>query len=69
MKIVHPDYRRLNHEYVLVDSAGVIYRLDHEDFDGYANFYDKTECGRLGRQFQAAWESGLIDPDLRQIRI
>jgi ribosomal protein S18 acetylase RimI-like enzyme len=69
MKIVHPDYRRLNHEYVLVDSAGVIYRLDHEDFDGYANFSDKTECGRMGRQFQAAWESGLNDPDLRQIRI
>lgn len=69
IKIVHPDYRRLNHEYVLVDSAGVICRLDHEDFDGYANFFDKTECGRLGRQFQAAWESGLNDPDLRQIRI
>jgi len=69
MKIVHPDYRPLNHEYVLVDSAGVIYRHDHEDFDGYANFSDKTECARLGRQFQAAWESGLNDPDLRQIRI
>jgi hypothetical protein len=69
MKIVHPDYRRLNHEYVLVDNAGVIYRLDHEEFEGYSNFSDKTECGRLGRQFQAAWESGLNDPDLRQIRI
>lgn len=69
MKIVHPDYRHLNHEYVLADRAGIIYRLDHDVFDGYANFSDKTECGRLGRQFTAAWESGLIDPDLRQIRI
>lgn len=69
MKIVHPDWRRLNHEYVLVDTAGIIYRLDHETFDGYAKFSDKTECGRLGRQFNSAWETGLIDPDLRQIRI
>ena len=69
MKIVHPDYRRLNHEYVLADTAGVVYRLDHEEFEGYANFSDKTECGRMGRQFQAAWESGLNDPDLRQLRI
>ena len=69
MKIVHPDYRRLNHEYVLADGAGVVYRLDHEEFDGYANFADVTDCSRLSRQFTAAWESGLIDPNLRQIRI
>ncbi len=69
MKIVHPEFRQLNHEYVLVDSAGVVYRRDHEAFDGFANFSDITECGRLGRQFKAAWESGLHDPNLRQLRI
>lgn len=69
MKIVHPELRRFNHEYVLVDGAGVIYRLDYEVYDGYANFSDVTECNKLGRQFTAAWESGLIDPNLRQLRI
>ncbi len=69
IKIVHPDLRRLNHEYLLIDDCGVIYRLDHEKFDGYANFADVTDCSRLGRQFTAAWESGLIDPNLRQMRL
>ena len=69
MKIVHPELRRFNHEYVLVDGAGVVYRLDYEVYDGYANFSDVTECNKLGRQFTAAWESGLSDPNLRQLRI
>ncbi len=69
MKIVDPEWRQFNNEYVLVDGTGVIYRRDYEMFNGYANFSDKTECERLGRQFKAAWETGLNDPDLRQIRI
>jgi predicted GNAT family N-acyltransferase len=69
MKIVHPEYRQLNHEYMLVDGVGLIYRLDYEEYEGYSNFSDKTECNRLGRQFNAAWESGLNDPNLRQLRI
>ena len=69
MKIVHPELRQLNHEYVLVDGAGIVYRRDFEAFDGYANFSDITECNRLGRQFNAAWESGLNDPNLRQLRM
>lgn len=69
MKIVLPELRHLNHEYVLVDGTGVVYRLDYEVFDGYANFSDVTECNRLGRQFMAAWESGLNDPNLRQLSL
>ncbi|MCZ6504060.1 MAG: GNAT family N-acetyltransferase [Gammaproteobacteria bacterium] len=69
MKIVHPEFRQLNHEYVLVDGAGIVYRRDYEAFDGFANFSDITECSRLGRQFNAAWESGLSDPNLRQLRM
>ncbi|MCB1693658.1 MAG: GNAT family N-acetyltransferase [Pseudomonadales bacterium] len=69
MKIVDPELRQLNHEYVLADDAGLIYRHDNEAWDGYANFYEKTESNRLGRAFTAAWESGLIDPNLRVLRI
>ncbi|MDP6097889.1 MAG: GNAT family N-acetyltransferase [Gammaproteobacteria bacterium] len=69
MKIVHPELRQLNHEYMLVDDTGIVYRLDYEVYDGYANFSDITECNRLGRQFTAAWESGLSDPNLRQLRM
>lgn len=69
MKIVHPEYRHSNHEYMLVDGVGVIYRLDYEEFEGSANFSDQTECNRLGRQFKISWETGLNDPNLRQLRI
>lgn len=69
IKIVDPELRQLNHEYVLADNYGLIYRHDYENVEGYANFYDLTECNRLGRAFRSAWESGLNDPYLRQLRI
>lgn len=69
IRIVHPELRQTNYEFVLVDGAGVIYRQDYENYAGSANFKDVTECNRLGRQFRAAWESGLEDPNLRQIKI
>lgn len=69
IKIVDPELRQLNHEYVLVDDYGLVYRHDAETWDGYANFSDLTENNRLGRAFKAAWESGLLDANLRQLRI
>jgi predicted GNAT family N-acyltransferase len=69
IRIVHPELRHTNYEFMLVDGAGVIYRQDYENYEGSANFKDITERNRLGRQFRAAWESGLQDPNLRQIKI
>ena len=61
--------RKLNHEFVLIDHEGVIYRQDYDKFEGRACFKDIAECNRLGRQFSAAWDSGLLDPNLRQLCI
>jgi hypothetical protein len=69
MKVVHPDLRQLNHEYILVDGEGIIQRQDFEVYEGSANFRDITENNRLGRQFRSRWESGLFDPNLRQLKI
>ncbi len=69
IKIVDPELRHLNDEFVLVDNAGVIYRSDFEQYEGFANFRDITENSRLGRQFKSAWETGLHDPNLRQLKI
>jgi GNAT superfamily N-acetyltransferase len=69
MKLVHPDLRKLNQEFILVDGEGLIYRQDYENYEGYAKFRDITENQRLGRQFKAGWESGLYDPNLRQLKI
>jgi N-acetylglutamate synthase-like GNAT family acetyltransferase len=69
IQIVHPELRQLNHEYILVDGHGYIYRLDVEAFDGSANFYDVTEGNRLSRQFRRSWESSVRDPNLRQLKL
>lgn len=67
IRIVDPELRHLDHEFVLVDDYGVIYRREYEVFDGYANFSDLTECNRYGRDFKTAWERGLLDANLRQL--
>jgi predicted GNAT family N-acyltransferase len=69
MRIVHEDYRQMNHEYLLADDLGIVYRLDYEAYEGYTNYYDKTEVNRLKREFSRAWEAGLHDPNLRQLKI
>ena len=47
----------------------MIYRLDYETYEGYANFKDITEANRLHREFNRAWDTSLTDPNLRQLRI
>ena len=69
IKVVHPELRQINHEFVIADETGLIFRHDHEVFEGYANFYDQTEASRFGRIFRSAWESGILDPNLRRLRI
>lgn len=69
IRIVHEDYRQINHEYLLADASGIVYRPDYEVFDGYTNYYDPTEVNRLRREFVRAWETGLYDPNLRQLKI
>ena len=69
IRIVDPEMRKLNHEFVLIDHEGVIYRQDYDKFEGRACFKDIAEYNRLGREFSAAWDSGLLDPNLRQLCI
>mgnify|MGYP003977049099 FL=1 len=69
IKIVDPEMRQQYHEYVLVDGQGVIYRSEHDTYAGTAHFLDITGCNHLDRQFTASWESGLLDPNLRQLSI
>jgi predicted GNAT family N-acyltransferase len=69
IKLVHPELRQLNHEYILVDGEGIIHRQDSEAYEGSANFRDVTENNRFGRQFRSRWESGLFDPNLRRLKI
>ncbi len=69
IKVVDPEMRQKNHEFVLVDGKGYVYRQEYETYEGTACFNDVTETNRLNRMFTASWESGLLDPNLRQLRV
>lgn len=69
IRLVHPDYQQSNQEYLLVDKAGLVYRQNHETYEGYANFKDISQVDRLTREFQRAWETSLEDPNLRQLYV
>ncbi len=69
IKIVDPEMRQQFHEFVIVDGEGVIYRPEYDQYEGTAQFLNITEANRLTRLFSASWESGLLDPNLRQLRI
>lgn len=69
IKIVDPEMRQKNHEFVLVDGKGYVYRQEYETYEGTACFNDVTETNRLNRIFTASWESGLLDPNIRQLRV
>ncbi len=69
IKVVDPEMRQQNLEYMLIDGRGVIYRPEADKFQGTACFSNITECNRLTRHFAANWESGILDPNLRQLRI
>jgi hypothetical protein len=69
IRVVDPEMRQLNHEFVLADNDGFVYRQEHDTYEGTASYADVSETNRLGRHFTASWESGLLDPNLRQLRI
>lgn len=69
IRIVDPEMRQLNHEFVLADNKGFVYRQEHDTYEGTASYADVSEANRLNRHFTASWESGLLDPNLRQLRI
>lgn len=69
IKLAHPDYQSGNHEYLLVDNKGFIFRQNHERFEGIANYNNTTESDRYTRQFARSWESSLDDPGLRTLKI
>jgi hypothetical protein len=69
IRVVHPEFRMMNDEFVLADNTGVIYRQDATNYDGYANFRDVTENNRLTRKFRAGWDTALHDPNIRQLKL
>ena len=69
IKVVDPEMRQQNHEYMIVDGEGIVYRSEVDNYEGTACFLNISDCNRFNRQFTASWESGLLDPNLRQLRI
>jgi predicted GNAT family N-acyltransferase len=69
MRIVHPELRTSNQEFMLADKSGMAFRQEYDTYEGYGYFHNVSEANRLARLFQRAWDSSLSDPYLRQLKI
>lgn len=69
IKLVHPDYQQSYHDYVIADNNGIVFRQDHNNYDGFFNRNDPSMADRYSREFTRAWETGLEDPNIRALKI
>ena len=61
----HPEYPAHPDVFLVVDDYAVLVRPKPSEFEGYVRYGDPGRARQLQRQFDAAWEHSLSDPDLR----
>ena len=62
---VHPDYHGEEVAFALADDRGLLIRPEQDQYAGYALFNDPGRARLRQSQFDQAWDSSLLDPDLR----
>lgn len=59
----------LHSEFMVIDKAGILYKQEPERYVGYATLYAPMEAAALVDDFEALWNDGKIDPELRRLHI
>lgn len=62
---VNPDMPSEDSAYLLIDRCGLLLRPKPETYAGYALYNDAGRARRQQAQFNLAWDTSLLDPDLR----
>lgn len=62
---IHPDYHGDEIAYALTDDRGLLIRPEQDQYAGYALFNDPGRARLRQSQFDQAWDSSILDPDLR----
>ena len=66
MRVPAKEFDEYNAAFLIVDTAGVIYRTHSDRFEGTANFNDARAAQDLGRQFEEMWQTAVPDVNLRR---
>ncbi len=66
MRVPTKEFDEYNAAFLIVDTAGVIYRTHSDRFDGTADFNDPRAAQDLGRQFEEMWQTAVPDANLRR---
>jgi hypothetical protein len=66
MRVPAKEFDEHNAAFLIVDTAGVVYRTHSDRFEGTANFNDPRAAHDLGRQFEEMWQTAVPDGNLRR---
>jgi hypothetical protein len=62
---LHPEYPAEEVAFLLADDRGLLLRPEPDQYAGYALFNDPGRTRLRQTQFDQAWESSVLDPNLR----
>lgn len=62
---LNPDYPNEDSAFLLADDRGLLMRPELDQYAGYALYNDPGRVRQVQRQFDQAWETSVLDPDLR----
>jgi hypothetical protein len=62
---LHPDYPAEDASFLLADSSSMLVRPEHGQFAGYALYQNPGRVRLQQRAFDLAWDTSILDPDLR----
>ncbi len=65
----NPHFKDLNQAYMAVDETGYIFRELSDRYESVVNFNDPGQARYFTRNFDKMWEVGVLDPNLRQMRL
>lgn len=66
---VHSDYQDYNESFLLVDSYGLLHRLQANRFEGYISCKAALEVRRLQAYFDEVWNRSEPDIELRRLHL
>jgi hypothetical protein len=66
---VREDLRTHNETFCIADEAALVYRLQHEKWEGIADTYEPSVAKLYGQMFDEIWQASEVEIEFRQLGI
>ncbi len=66
---VREDLRTHRESFFIADETALIYRLQHEKWDGIADTYEPSVAKQYGEMFDEIWQASEVEIEFRQLGI